>query len=255
MERTIQKMSAAVGEILSDCRPSVYLYGSCVLNDFRLGWSDIDILVLTQKQITQAQAEILVNLRQTMQAGEPDNPYFGLFEGGMLTLSAFCSKGTDRVVYWGTSGQRVTDAYAFDSFCMAELMEKGRLLYGKDIRGLLKAPDYKELCRDILNHYEVIRRYAGSAGKNFRSFGWLFDIARSLYTLQTGKISSKTDAAQWTLERGLCPVPNALEKALEVRRDPLKYQKDSRILSFVQTLGPDIQRFNDVLGQELRAAY
>ena len=33
----------------------------------------------------------------------------------MLTLDAFLSKKTDRVVYWGTSGERITDRYAFDS--------------------------------------------------------------------------------------------------------------------------------------------
>ena len=46
-----------------------------------------------------------------MLVDELDNPYYRSFEGGMLTLDAFLSKKTDRVVYWGTSGDR----YAFDS--------------------------------------------------------------------------------------------------------------------------------------------
>lgn len=98
-------MIQKIGGILSDCEPSIYMYGSSVLNDFRLGWSDLDILVLTSKQITEEQAKMLVGLCQTMLADESSNPYYRSFEGGMLTLDAFLSKKTDRVVYWGTSGE------------------------------------------------------------------------------------------------------------------------------------------------------
>ena len=72
-----------------------------------------------------------------MLADEPDNPYYRSFEGGMLTLDAFLSKKTDRVVYWGTSGERIINQYASDSFGMAELVESSVLLHGKDIRNKL----------------------------------------------------------------------------------------------------------------------
>lgn len=160
-----------ISGILSDCEPSIYMYGSSVLNDFRLGWSDLDILVLTSKQITEEQAKSLVGLRQAMLIDEPDNPYYRSFEGGMLTLDAFLSKKTDRVVYWGTSGERITDKYAFDSFGMAELVESSILLYGKDARKELKYPSFHELYADVKRHYETIRKYAHTTGRSFYSFG------------------------------------------------------------------------------------
>lgn len=95
----INTMVREISGILSDCESSIYLYGSSVLNDFRLGWSNIDILVLTDKQITEKQADSLVGLRQIMLTKEADNPYYRSFEGGMLTLDAFLSKKSDRVVY------------------------------------------------------------------------------------------------------------------------------------------------------------
>lgn len=52
--------------ILEPNIPSIYTYGSYVLNDFGLGCSDIDILVLTESQITEEQAKSLVGLRQAM---------------------------------------------------------------------------------------------------------------------------------------------------------------------------------------------
>ena len=43
---------------------SFWLYGSVVLDDFRLGWSDIDLLVLTVSPLTDGQAHRLLTLRQ-----------------------------------------------------------------------------------------------------------------------------------------------------------------------------------------------
>lgn len=247
----VNKMVSEISDILMDCKPSIYLYGSCVLNDFRLGWSDIDILVLTEKEITEEQAQKLVGLRQTMLQKEPDNPYYRSFEGGMLTLAAFLNGKTDRVVYWGTSGERITDSYIFDSFSMAELIERGVLLLGRDVRTQLQSPAFAKLCADVKHHYETIRKYAQETGRSFYSFGWMLDIARCIYTLRTGKMIAKTQAAEWALENNICPDSDVLKIALKVRRKPLDYKEDKQIFDYAQTLAEPIQRFADVLEQEL----
>lgn len=247
----ILAMVRAISQILSDREPSLYLYGSSVLNDFRLGWSDIDILVLTEQQITETQARSLVRLRETMLAKEPDNPYYRSFEGGMLTLDAFLRKEPDRVVYWGTSGERITDHYTFDSFGMAELVESSVLLHGKDIRHTLRYPTTNELYTDVKHHYETIRQCAGTTGRSLYTFGWMLDIARCLYTLRTDKIIAKTAAAEWALENNLCPDPDALRYALQVRKDPLKYKSNAETFDYAETLAEPIQRFADVLERAL----
>lgn len=248
----INTMVREISSILSDREPSIYMYGSSVLNDFRLGWSDIDILVLTGKQITEEQAKMLVGLRQAMLVKEPGNLYYRSFEGGMLTWNAFLSKKPDRVVYWGTSGERITDSYAFDSFGRAELIESSVLLYGKDIRKELRYPAFHELYADVKRHYETIRKYAQSTGRSFYSFGWMLDIARCIYTLRTGKIIAKTEAAEWAIENNLCPNLCALSTALKVRKNPLKYRDDKEIFDYAETLSEPIQRFADVLETEIK---
>lgn len=248
----INAMVRQIRGILSDREPAIYLYGSSVLNDFRLGWSDIDILVLTERQITEEQASRLVQLRQTMLEDAPGDPYYRSFEGGMLTLDAFISKKPDRVVYWGTSGQRVTDHYAFDSFGMMELVENGVLLFGRDIRSELRVPDFHELYADVKHHYETIRKYVQVAERSLYTFGWLLDIARCIYTLRTGKIIAKTAAAEWALENDLCPDADALRYALKVRTDPLKYREQQATFDDAETLIEPIQRFADVLENALK---
>lgn len=140
----------------------------------------------------------------------------------------------------------------FDSFGMAELIESSVLLYGKDIRKELKHPDFHELYADVKRHYETIRKYAQSTGRNFYSFGWMLDIARCIYTLRTGKIIAKTEAAEWALDNNLCPDLRALTTALNVRRSPLKYRDDKEIFDYAETLGEPIQHFADILETELK---
>ena len=84
-----ERMCGCIAEILEGCAPSIYLYGAAALDDFRPGWSDVDLLVLTREEISEAQAERLVGLRQELLAQEPDNGYYRAFEGGMRSLAAF----------------------------------------------------------------------------------------------------------------------------------------------------------------------
>ena len=183
---------------------------------------------------------------------EPENQYYRSFEGGMLPLDAFLIGKKDRVVYWGTSGAKITDHYTLDSFGMTELIESSILLYGNDIRNQLQVPEFSELYSDVKHHYEIIRKYAQNTRRSIYSFGWMLDIARCIYTLRTGKIIAKTDVGEWALENNFCPVPDALKTALKVRKAPLEFQKDKSTLDYAQMLSEPIQMFVDVLKKELK---
>ena len=252
LECALSRMTAAVCGLLVGCRPSVYLYGSAVSGDFRLGWSDLDVLVLTREPIPPSAAEALVPLRQTMTAAEPDNVYYRLFEGGVLPLRNLLSGEPTRAVYWGTSGQRLTDGYALDAFGRLQLRGQGRLLAGEELRGLLPPPSYAELRDAVAAHLKAVRRYAAVTGRSLNSFGWLLDVARGIYTNRTGRVASKTDAGRWALQNALCPDPELLETALCVREAPLRLRDDPRTLDLAESLGDAVQRFADVLEEALR---
>lgn len=248
--QAINRMVAEIGAVLAECEPSVYLYGSCVLDDFKLGWSDIDLLVLTQRPMSEKQANTLLTLRQTLMVQEPGNPYYRAFEGGMLTLEAFLQHTPDRVVYWGTSGERMKESYELGCFSQLELLENGQLLAGRDVRDKMARPDFSALCEGVQAHYGSIRRCAQKTERNLYSFGWMLDIARCLYTLRTGKIAAKTVAGAWALENGLCPDSEALAEALAVRRAPLMH-RDAETMDRAEQFGEPVQHFADVLEAEL----
>jgi len=238
LNEAIQTMTDEIVSILADNKPTIYLFGSVALDDFKLGWSDIDIAVLTEREITEQQADILVGLRQAMLERYPGNPYYRLFEGGMLSADAFLNNKNERTVYWGTSGQRITDNWKMDSFGMAELLDSGILVYGDDICHKMTYPTYAQMRDDIAHHVQAVRKYGDSVG-------WLLDIARGIYTLRTGKIIAKTAAGEWALENGLCPDADAMRKAVQIRNDPTKYSREEKSVD-TDIIG----RFVDVINAE-----
>jgi len=254
LNSAIKNMTAKIAGILSRSVPSIYIYGSYVLDDFQFGWSDIDILVLTEKPISEQQADEIVYLRQNMSAAEPNVPFYRCFEGGILTLYAFKHHVPDRVIYWGTSGQRITDSYQFDAFCMKELFDNGHLLYGKDVRGQLTPPSFEDIKTNIQFHYDTIRKYASCTGRSIYSYGWLLDIARCVYTLRTGKIISKTGAGEWALQNCLFPDSAVLETALKVRKNPQVYLESVELQNLSEKLGNVIQQYANVLEKELKTS-
>ena len=170
----------------------------------------------------------------------------------MLTLDAFAGHTADRVVYWGTSGQRITDTYDIGALCMTELLGSGILLHGRDIRDSLSRPAFSDMKDNIQQYYEGIRKYGGQTGRSLYSYGWLLDISRGIYTLRTGKIIAKTAAGEWALREGLCPDREALEIALQVRKHPAFFKNDETAFDYAERLGDSIQRYADVLEAELK---
>ncbi len=247
LKKALRRMTEAIVYVLGNNAASIYLYGSAVVQDYRPGWSDLDILVLTEKTIEAEQAETLVQLRQAL-VNQYGDPIYRSFEGGMLSLDAFLHGQASRTVYWGTSGQRIADHYDLDSFSMMSLMEDGILLHGQDVRAAMRRPAVRELHAAVKRHYETIRQYGREPGRSLYSFGWLLDIARCLYTLNTGRIIAKTDAGSWALAQDLCPDPQALQAAIAARLNPSEAS-----LSDAANLGPAIQRFADVLEEKLHS--
>lgn len=251
MKQSIEIMKNHIVDILFLNKPSIYIMGSIVLEDFKLGWSDIDILCITEKAITDKQAVKLVNLRQELLSKYKDNLYFRSFEGGFIKLDSFLKGIPDKVVYWGTSGERVTSQYSLDPFSMMELIETGQLIYGEDVRSKFSYPTDDDIRKAIITHFNTIRKYAVTTNRSLYSAGWLLDISRCIYTLKTGKVISKTKAGEWALENNLVPDIEIMKRVIEIRKEPNKYKDNDEVMKWTETLGEYIQRFADVLEKEI----
>ena len=54
MQASMDRMMEEIARVLNQRVHSAWLYGSVVLDDFHLGWSDIDCVVLAQDPIIEA---------------------------------------------------------------------------------------------------------------------------------------------------------------------------------------------------------
>ena len=249
LQRSIQTMAQEISSALP--LHSFWLYGSVVLDDFHLGWSDIDFVAFTDDPIEPEQAERLLLLRQTLSERHPDNPYYRCFEGIIVNLREYRHGAYTQLVYWGTSGQRITNRCSIDPFSMLELSKYGACVLGEEDRGLFETPEKEELIAAVSSHYEGIRRCAVQTDDSFYSCGWLLDISRCIYTLRTGDVIGKTQAGEWALSEHLFKDGEPLRKTLAIRRDPLAFKNDTQIKDWLKTLGPTVQQYADMLEREL----
>ncbi len=248
---SIARMAEETVRVFDGRVRGIWLYGSVVLDDFRPGWSDIDWLVLTDGPIPEDRAREMLTLRQTLALRHPDNPYFRLFEGIAADADEYRAGSFTRLVYWGTSGQRITDRYVPDAFSRFELARYGRSVYGEADRSVFEEPSFEELRGAVRRHYESVRLYAAETDESLYSCGWLLDIARCIYTLRTHDILSKTRAGVRALEEHVFPDEEPLRRALEIRRDPPMYKDRQDVKRWLKGLGPTVQRYADVLEREL----
>ena len=251
MTESINRMILEIAKILNQQLYSAWLYGSVVLNDFQLGWSDIDFIAFASAPITEMQAEQLVMLRQSLSNEFPENPFYRCFEGGIINLSEYLTKNYTKLVYWGTTGQRITDSYEMDVFSRYELAKYGKLVYGKGDREMFAVPSREELVSAIKNHHDSIRKYAIQTNESIYSCGWLLDIARCIYTLKYNDIIGKTQAGIWALNEHIFSDEEPMRKTLKIRRQPIKYKYRDDIKLWLSNLGPTVQQYADVLETEL----
>lgn len=230
---------------------TLLLYGSAVLDDYRPGWSDIDILALTDQPLTLAQAGDFVSLRQQLVQRTGDAA-FRLMEGVIMSRGGLLSNTPELVVYWGTGGERVIPTgFEEDPFSRKLLREQAIVVAGVDIRERIPEATAMQLREAVTHHLATIRAHAQVTGDGLYSAGWMLDIARCLYTLRTGGVSAKTAAGRWALQQNLCPDPDWLRRAVALREDPAQWHQQGYDRRWLAQLGPYIQRFADVLDGEL----
>jgi hypothetical protein len=231
---------------------TLLLYGSAVLGDYRPGWSDIDVLAVCDCPLPQALAETLVMLRQDMVQHSGDAA-FRRIEGVIMSMAGLLQGSAEPVVYWGTGGQRlILTGFTEDPFSRKILREKARVIAGDDIRARIPEASQQELRNAVAHHLRTIRNHARITGESLYSAGWMLDIARCLYTLHTGDVIAKTAAGHWALQEGLCPCPDLLRLCLQLRENPMLYDQHGYDRTWLSRLGPEIQRFADVLEASLQ---
>jgi Aminoglycoside adenylyltransferase, C-terminal domain/Nucleotidyltransferase domain len=210
----------------------IYLTGSITLNDFYSNKSDIDFLVLCKKfpesnTITQLKKIHHSILRRY---NKPD------LSGCYLTTESMSIENPEsiNVLSYHEGALRSTN-FEMAPVSFAELKSNSITVFGKDAATLSFSSDIGSLNNFLyhnINSYwkNWITAYSNILRKKILLFlfprltEWsVLGVARQLYTLQTGKIVSKTDAGYYCLQHVPVEFHSIIQQAIEIRKDNRTY--------------------------------
>ena len=238
-----------VQEILGENLVGVYLRGSLATGDF-IETSDIDFLVATERPVSDAEADALIELHARLAA--LPNKYADRLEGAYIDRKSlkrfepgqrFLTVECETPLRWK----------AHETSWLIErcgLRESGIALLGPDPRSLIDPISAEEL-RDAAR--QRVREWATWAADPHDP-EWLpprshqayvvETMCRALYTLTSGELVSKRKAAEWAVSELPEPWRGLAEKAVQRRADPTPDETTvESVLCFVQWVAAEGEAF------------
>jgi len=194
---------------------ALWLFGSALSDDFAPASSDLDFLGVTAAPPTPAEVAGLEALHRRLAA---EHVWGARLEGGYADRWHLRPWGIEgRIVAVGPDdGFRPDAPIDFSADNMAALRERSVTLVGPPATELVPEVDRAALeagLRDYLA--ELLDRPADSATTGDLA-AWTLNIARCVYGIQTGRTSTKREAAEWLARLGP-EASGALEAALAIR--------------------------------------
>ena len=226
----------------------VILHGSVVFGDLAPGYGDLDFLAVVARDLSEHTCTRLTLLRRPFRAGE--HGAFGtMLEGAFLPRHLLDPARTGRALWWGTSGERSWERNKLGLFAHEVIRNHGIVIWGEDLRGELPAASRQDLLAEVHTNCLDIRRHGRGGG--LHSVDWLLTAARLLLWLKEGRLSSKSDAAEWAHAHAAGPWREHLPRAKQIRLSPqLAEPADAQL--WLSALTEPIQQACDEVQQELR---
>lgn len=199
---------------LGDDLIALYVFGSLLMGDFDPASSDVDFLAVTAGPLGAVQVAALAALHRELAR---TSEWGGRLEG------EYAPRDGPRP--WGIAGtvamvspEGFRPAATSDSSAdnMLAVLQHGRALHGPPAAALLPPVDAATLAAGLRAYLaELLARPFASAAPGDAA-RWSLNIARCLYGLQTGRLSTKPQAARWLAEQAPNTAP-LLAAALALR--------------------------------------
>jgi predicted nucleotidyltransferase len=193
-----------VRAVLKDNFVGLYLHGSLASGDFDPGHSDIDFLVVTERELSKATIAELETMHQRMMKNGPE--WVKKLEGTYYSKKTLFRYGASkRKTPYLNEGRFYMTGQGIDWIINRHILrEKGIIAAGPPIR-LMIAPVSPEDIRQA-----VIRGIIKYWTPKLNDPDWMkppghqpyiaVTCGRALYTLKTGKVKSKLFSARWALK-------------------------------------------------------
>ncbi len=185
-------------EIAQDCLGqrlvSVVLYGSIVFDDLAPGYGDLDFLAVVDGDLPLETCDQLLKARAPLRDGR-HSVFAAMIEGAFLPRAMLDPDVEGRAVWWGTSSERVWERNELGPMVLHVICERRLVIWGDDIQVDIPPVSHADILEELRQWPISARRYAGS--DDVHQVDWLLTAARLLLWLREGRLSSKSEAADW----------------------------------------------------------
>jgi len=222
---------------------SVMLYGSLVFDDLAPGYGDLDFLAVVELDLGTDECERLVKLRRPLRSGT-----YGvvatMIEGAFLPRHMLDPANPGTALWWGTSGERTWTRNELGWLVLHTIRERGLVAWGEDVRGCIPRAGRDALLQEVQDACDSAR--AHGRGGTLHSVDWLLTAARLLLWLREGRLSSKSEAAEWGRIHARGAWREHLARARELRLDPA-LAADPEVQRWLAALTGPIQQAREEL--------
>lgn len=237
----LEQLLQGVQQELAHNLIGVYLRGSLAYGDFSPDTSDLDILVVTERAINDAEFGRLLAFHQ--QLANLPNPYAKRMEVAYIDKEAVkefrprqryptLEQGEGENLKWSEHGQNwILERWA--------LHEYGKALYGPPPRTLIRPISPAEIIQAVCARLKDWAEWAQDENdpdwqlpKSHKAYV-IETMCRALYTLENGELASKPHAVIWALQ-------NLSQPWRELVEQSQKWRTDNRL---DLSVNPDVRRF------------
>lgn len=216
----LAQLTVGLSSILRDNLVGVYVYGSLITGDYDPGISDIDLVVVLNQALDEADFESLQRLHQSIVERRPEwHDRLELAYISATALRTFRSQSSVIGIISPGEPFHLIEAGSDWLISWYKLREDGVALTGPPIQSLIdEIPtcDYLLAVREHISHYRV----SVKKQHNKQALSYIvLTVARGLFTLAQGEAPSKAQAARWAKAR----YPHwakLIERALSWRANP-----------------------------------
>ncbi len=196
---------------------SVILHGSVAFDDLAPGYGDLDFVAVLEGDLSAETIQGLTELRRPLRSGHL-GVLSQMLEGAFLPRAMLDPARTGSALWWGTSRERVWERNGLGSLVHEVIRERGIVIWGEDLRNEAPAAAREELIGEVLRACGSLRRQAGEGG--LHAVDPLLTAARLLLWLREGRLSSKSEAADWAREHAAGAWRHLLPQARDLRLNP-----------------------------------
>ncbi len=240
----------AIRDELGESLLSVVLYGSILFDDLAPGYGDLDFLAVVTDDVEEPTCRRLDELRAVLRNGRY-GIHCHMLEGAFLPVHMLGPDAQGKGLWWGTSGERLWERNNLGHFVLHTIRENGLVIWGEDVRSRIPQIRRSDMLGQLLAGCKATRDHATVT--TFHCLDFLFTPARELLWLKEGKLSSKSEAADWGHRNAKGEWRRHLPRAKSVRLNPQDAERDS-VQEWIAGLGPSILEATLELEHELKLA-